>query len=306
MRHSDAAASNDPRSLRAGLRPALRAAAAALALGVVAFVTASLAAGTALLRPNPSVVGEAPPDLHAETVRFQSESGAAVVGWFSRGRPGAGVVVLLHGLHGSRASMIGRARFLGREGFSTLAIDLQASGESGGSHPTFGYLESRDARAAVDWARAACPGERVGVVGVSLGAASIALADPPLEADALVLEEVYSTIENAIDDRLAIRFGSAGKLLRPALTVQIAPRLGIDASALRPLDRVAEIAAPKLFLAGSDDADTTLHESREIFACAAEPKQLWVVDGAGHVDLHAFAREEYERRVGGFLRERLR
>ena len=36
-------------------------------------------------------------------------------------------------------------------------------------------------------------------------------------------------------------------------------------------------------------------------AVAAEPKQLWVVPGAGHVDLYRFAPQAYEAQVFGFL-----
>lgn len=44
-----------------------------------------------------------------------------------------------------------------------------------------------------------------------------------------------------------------------------------------------------------------------MFAAArASDKSLWIVQGAAHVDLHAFAVADYERRVGGFLQYRLR
>jgi len=42
------------------------------------------------------------------------------------------------------------------------------------------------------------------------------------------------------------------------------------------------------------------------FAARGEPKSLWIVAGAAHVDLHAFARADYERRVGGFMQDALR
>jgi len=38
-----------------------------------------------------------------------------------------------------------------------------------------------------------------------------------------------------------------------------------------------------------------------LFNAAAEPKQLWLVDGAAHVDLHAVNKDEYEKRVLEFL-----
>jgi fermentation-respiration switch protein FrsA (DUF1100 family) len=49
-----------------------------------------------------------------------------------------------------------------------------------------------------------------------------------------------------------------------------------------------------------------LDESREIFAAASEPKELWVVEAAAHVDVHQIAEEEYERRILDFFEKRLR
>ena len=50
-----------------------------------------------------------------------------------------------------------------------------------------------------------------------------------------------------------------------------------------------------------EDADPTQGQVRW-----AADKSLWIVPGAAHVDLHAFAPAEYERRVGSFMQERLR
>jgi fermentation-respiration switch protein FrsA (DUF1100 family) len=66
------------------------------------------------------------------------------------------------------------------------------------------------------------------------------------------------------------------------------------------------IKAPKLFIAGAKDQHTKLDESREIFAAASEPKELWVVEAAAHVDVHQIAEEEYERRILDFFEKRLR
>jgi len=52
---------------------------------------------------------------------------------------------------------------------------------------------------------------------------------------------------------------------------------------------------------GTADRDTTLQESMEMFNAAAQPKRMWAVDGARHVDLFGYAGEEYQRRVLEFL-----
>ncbi len=261
--------------------------------------------GTVLTAPARRVIGVAPSDLNARAIEFQSGSGATLKGWFIEGKKDKGAVILMHGVRSSRLSMVDRARFLSRAGFSVLLFDFQAHGESSGDQITFGHLESRDAQAAVDFLRAHAKGERIGVIGESMGGAATLLAEPALEVDAMVLELVYPTIDDAIGNRLTMRLGSWSRILTPVLSWQLKSRLGIDADALRPLNRVATVTIPKLFIVGAEDQHTTLEESQRIFEAAAEPKELWIVERAAHTDLYAVTKEEYERRVSSFLTSRL-
>ena len=132
------------------------------------------------------------------------------------------------------------------------------------------------------------------------------LATPPLKIDAMVLEMVYPTIDQAFGDRLAMRLGNWSRTLTPLLTWQLKLRSGISARDLRPIDHVIALRLPKLFIAGAEDQHTTLAESRELFAAAGEPKDLWIVSGAKHQDLVAYARIEYEERVLAFFAKHLR
>src|SRR5262249_5416064 len=141
---------------------------------------------------------------------------------------------------------------------------------------------------------------------LSLGGAAAILADPPLEADAMVLEAVYASIDVAIENRLAIWLGSAGRLLAPTLLWQVPLRLGIDPRRLRPVNRIGRLHAPLLLIAGAADVHATLAESRQLYARASEPKEIWVIAGARHVDFQRYAPAEYEQRVVGFLKARLR
>jgi len=257
--------------------------------------------GGVLVAPANRPIGDPPPGLHAQPVEFSSVSGATIHGWLIAGQPGKGVVVLMHGVHANRLSMLARAEFLSRAGYAVLLFDFQGHGESIGKRITFGYLESRDATAAVAFVRQKFPGEKIGVIGVSLGAAAALLAEPPLPVNALVLESSYPTIYQATEDRMVMRFGFLGKLATPWLTCQLQPRLGIGLDDLKPIEHARKITTPKFFIAGTADRDTTQPESQALFDAAAAPKQLWLVAGAGHEDMHAFTRAEYEQRVLNFL-----
>jgi uncharacterized protein len=273
---------------------------------VLAFCLAIWLTGTFLSAPAHHVIGAAPPELGAEEIQFQSGSGATIHGWFIKGKQGAGAVILMHGVRSNRLSMVDRARFLSHAGFSVLLFDFQAHGESSGDQITFGYLESRDAQAAVEFVGARAPGERIGVIGESMGGAATLLASPALDVNAMVLEMVYPSLDEATRNRLTVRLGGWARILTPLLTWQFGVRSGVNVDVMQPAQRVGQITVPKLFVAAAEDRYTTLEESRRMFDAAAEPKELWIVEGAAHVDLHTVKKEEYERRVTEFLTRHLR
>ncbi len=267
------------------------------ALGFVLYV------GYALAAPRQAVIGPAPSDLCADPVEIPSTSGSRLRGWLCPALESRGVVILMHGVRANRLSMVQRARLFRDAGFSVLLFDFQAHGESPGNHITFGFLESRDARAALDFVHRELPGQPVAAVGVSLGGAAAVLADPPLDLDALILESVCPTVEEATRNRLRIRFGPFGPPLASLLLAQLQPRLGITPAALHPIDHIGRVRCPVFVIAGTKDEHTTPAETRALFARAPEPKRLWLVEGAGHVDIERFAGAEYRRRVMRFLED---
>jgi pimeloyl-ACP methyl ester carboxylesterase len=145
------------------------------------------------------------------------------------------------------------------------------------------------------------PGKPIGVIGVSLGAAAEALANPPLDVQAMVFESMYPTIVEATKDRIEIRLGPLARCLSPLLTAQIGLRADCSADDLRPIAGVAKITVPKLFLAGTADRETKFQEAKEIFANAAEPKMFVSFVGARHQDLLDFAPDQYQKIILGFL-----
>ena len=145
--------------------------------GVATGFAACWFAGSYLIGPSPGAVGAPPTDLPAETVSWETPDGRRINGWFVPGQVGQGAIVLLHRLRGSRRSMLDRARFLNRAGYTVLLFDFQAHGETEGSFMTFGMLESGDAESALDYLKRRLPEEKTGVIGVSLGGAAALLSD---------------------------------------------------------------------------------------------------------------------------------
>jgi len=267
---------------------------------VITCAGTSYLAGSALSEPAVRPIGPAPADLNTVDVEF-----AGVKGWFVPAGENAPCLLLMHGVRSDRRSMIERARLLRQAGYSALLFDFQAHGESPGEHITFGYRESSNARAAVSFLRSRFKCSKVGALGQSLGGAAALLGKEPIKVDALVLESVYPTIDEAVAARLKLRLGEAGALLAPLLTLQLKPRLGIDPEDLRPISRIGQFHGPVLVMAGMEDKHTPIEEAERLFAAAKEPKEFWAVPGAAHVDLQRFEPVVYRQKLLGFLAKHL-
>lgn len=279
-----------------------------LGAGGLVLLGAGLLAGVGemLSAPAHGVVGPPPSGLDARPVHIKTASGDTIAGWLTAGRPGAGAVLLLHGLRADRRQMLARATALQRIGPATLLIDLPAHGESSGARIGFGHHEAAGVVAALHFLQRTLPGEKTGVIGVSLGAAAFVLAPDTPPVAAVVLESMYPDIEDALANRLHLHAGAPGAWFAPLLLAQLPWRLGVDAGQLRPIDRLATLQAPLLVVAGAADRHTTPAAARRLAAAAAPPATLWLVNGAAHQDLHAFDAPAYESRVFGFLLPRLR
>lgn len=261
--------------------------------------------GDYLSRPRQQAVRAAPPDFPAETLRIRTDDGW-VTAWLLPGRPGAGVVLVMHGIGGNREALIARGRWLRRTGYGVMLLDLPNHGESSGERVTYGWREAVGATAALAELRRRFPAERVGVIGISLGAAALVYGQPRPAPDAVVLESLYPDFDSAIRNRLRLYLGPAGPLLAPLLLQQLPLRSGITADDLRPERHIAGLGAPLLIVAGDQDSHATPADTRRLFAAAVEPKSLWLIPGASHEDLYSHQGVAYEERLGRFLRRYLR
>jgi len=273
---------------------------------IIAITLGIFTIGALLTAPAPTAVGTLSADFPVESVQIPAPNASTVHGWLVYGKPGGGVVLLAHSMRSNRLEMLSRARFLRDQGYSVLFIDLQAHGETAGERITFGLKESENIEASIAFLRKIFPTERLGAIGVSLGAAAIVLAKHDLKLSAVILESLHPTIEEAVDNRLKLHFGNHGSVLLPLVLSQLSFYLDTSTDALSPITCVNNLNAPSLFISGTDDAHTTQLETERLYAAARAPKELWIVPGARHFNMHTYAGREYEQRISAFLSRYLR
>ncbi len=154
------------------------------------------------------------------------------------------------------------------------------------------------------------------VAGALIAPSPSFVGDPPNDLRAIsieiesnsgsVIESVYTEIGEAIHNRAAIRLGPFAYIPSAILRVQLAPRLGIATSQLRPIDHVSDVGCPVYIVSGREDIHTTTAETEALFLNAPNPKELWLVESAGHVDLLEHSSLQYRERIGGFFERKFK
>lgn len=243
--------------------------------------------------------------LTVEHVRFPSQDGTPLAGWFIPGSEGT--VILLHGYGRSKGQMLPQAAFLHRAGYGVLLLDFRSRGESGGNEITFGVYEPLDVLGAVDYLRQRADVDgRIAAFGTSLGAVAAVLAAARTEhIQAVIIEAAYDHMRRVIERSFHLYTGLPRFLA--ALTVPIGQwRLGAGLNDIAPVNVIGQISPrPVLIIHGLDDIDIPPAAAEALFAAAAEPKELWLVPDAAHCLVYQTAPYEYEARVLAFLRQHL-
>ncbi len=276
-----------------------------LALFAIGLGSASFWVATIMTSPAPRKAVTPPTEIPFKVFRKDYSEGLKISGWAARNTKTDVGILLLHGFRGHRGHLVDRSQFLFDAGYSVVLIDLPSHGESEGKRITLGFDESLGVIAASEYMKVEMGLNRVGVIGSSLGGAAVLLGDKDRSYDAVVLEAVFTDIRKAVGNRLYKRLGIVGTLASPLLLCQIWPRFGFSFSDLSPIQNIRKLKAPVLVIGGEIDDRTTKDETIDLFNAANEPKELWIVPKASHVDMHRHGKEAYRKRVLSFFQSHL-
>jgi fermentation-respiration switch protein FrsA (DUF1100 family) len=241
--------------------------------------------------------------LPYEEVSFRTEDGLLLRGWWLPAAEAKRTVIALHGHRGARHHCVGIGAALWRRGANVLLFDHRGRGSSEGELMSLGHFETADASAAVGYALSRAPGLPLGLIGYSMGAAVAVMAAARDERVRAIVADSPFASERALVRALLGR--QLGPLHGPvaALTERLLP---YDPGEVEPLREVVKIApCASLFVHGLLDETCDPKDSVRLYEAAGEPKELWLLEGAGHCDAYFADREAYCGRVGAFFGEHL-
>jgi alpha-beta hydrolase superfamily lysophospholipase len=271
----------------------------------VGYLAAAYSVSRWLTRPSPGRARKTPADhgLPWEPLECRTADGFRLVGWAVTPARPRGTVVLFHGIRGNREKTLGRTAFLAAAGYRCVAFDHRAHGESTGRRTSFGFHESRDVRAILELVRERWPGQRLAVLGISMGAAALCYAaDVSRRCDAVILESLYHDIAGAFISRIGNGYPPWFRRLSRGAVWVTERRLGLRLAQLAPVRHVGDLApAPVLLLTGSDDPHASPADVRRLHDHCRGPRELWLVPRAGHEDVCEAGGADYQRRILDFL-----
>ena len=218
--------------------------------------------------------------LPYQTVKLFTHDGTPLHGWFipaTKG-PAKAKILFLHGNAQNVSYHLPSIAWLPAEGYSVLTIDYRGFGVSEGS-PTVSSALS-DGEDALRYLDELPPAHApIIIFGQSLGGAlSLSIAAQTQERTnlrAVVIDSAFSDYRAIVRDKIR-----ALGILRPFAF----PISWIINDRHSPRDEIAKISPiPLLILHGSKDHTVDLYHAQELYKEAGEPKELWITEGADHI-----------------------
>lgn len=245
--------------------------------------------------------------LSYQNVAFRSIDGIPLSGWFIPSDGSDRAVVLCHGIGANKANFLSIAPFLHRAGYNVFLFDLRGHGDSGGHTTSFGYYEARDVRAAVETV-AARPGiKHIAAYGFSMGASALLHAMPEMpNVEAVIVDSTFAEL-SAVS---AHQMGFLPSIVRDSLLSTLGLWSGMEAGV--PMQEISPnrhigVIGPRPLLIMHGLADTLINstQARANYRAAHQPKELWLVPRAGHLEASQLIEKEYQHRVLEFLKRSL-
>ena len=243
--------------------------------------------------------------LPVEDVRLRGPRGT-LAAWFVPPLNGC-TLICCHGINDNRGQWVRQvARLRERSGYGALMLDFAGHGMSEGSKVTYGPREADDVAAALEYLRTREEVDinRVGIMGYSLGAITSVLAAVHLpELACVVIESGFTDLYDDIST-LFTRYTGLPSFPFAALIVFMGQVLsGVKLHKIRPAHIIGQLS-PRAVLIISDLKDAIANEPEDgnrLYANAREPRELWQVAEAGHVQAFEVFPDEWTDRVCMFL-----
>jgi len=262
--------------------------------------------------------------LRGERLNLTTGDGVSLAAIFSRAHQEhpIGTIIFLHEYGSDLRSAERYAGFLLDAGFNVLAFDFRGHGQSQcpvdfTPRQWITEAEVNDVLAAVDYVSGRQGPTKIGLFGISRGGvAAVLAAARDGRISAVLTDGAFSTSGTVLEYILRwVSIFAVGRIIYKNLPLwfyRALANLAIWISEIRlalrfpSLDRaLIRRKAPLFMIHGLQDAYIDYRQANRLYGLASEPKELWLVPGAGHNESVLVRPEEYANRVIEFFTREL-
>ena len=242
---------------------------------------------------DPDTVGSsAPTGYFTENWTIKSADSLKLSGvHYSPDNPKGQWIMLVTGYGQVGATMNLPASALLSLGYDILVIDPRASGSSEGDWLTMGVAECVDVALWTQKIAETNSNAQITLFGISMGAATVMMAaalSKTKNVTSIIEDCGYADIYTVFDKiatTFAESFGWTGtnEELYEKVADATESLAGYNVSKAVPLDSIANVTVPSMFIHGAADTLISVEDSKTLYdASGATVKELWTVEGAGH------------------------
>ncbi len=242
-----------------------------------------------------------------EPVEIVSYDGTKLAGHLLRAENEKRVVLAMHGWRDSWVKSFSEiSSFFSDEGCTVLYAEQRAQGESEGTLMGFGMTERFDCIEWVRWLNEnGFSDTPIYLYGISMGASTVLMASGS--------DDLPSNVKGIIAD---CGFTSAGSIWKHIIDVNVGlnydrhirminsmckKMINSEPDAYTTLDAMEKNTRPVLFIHGNKDTFVPMYMTEQNYEACKAPKDLLIIDGAGHCKSYHCNKAMYEGAVRDFF-----
>lgn len=195
-------------------------------------------------------------------------------------------VLLLHGYTGWKEAMYPFAKWYNEKGWHVIVPDMRCQGESQGDFIGMGWTDRKDNLLWLDYILEQDPEAQIVIHGQSMGAACALMmtgdGELPDNVKAVVSDCAYTDAYSMFQEKMKEWFHLPAFPLLDTANLMLQLRGGYDLKDASALEAVKKSQTPTLFIHGDQDEMISVNMSRQLYEAASCPKELLIVEGAGH------------------------
>lgn len=246
-------------------------------------------------------------ELDKETLEM-THAGLKQVAWYVPAAEETDkTVIVVHGFGNRKERMQAYGWLFHKLGYNVLMPDNIAAGESEGQLIGYGWLDRLNV---IEWAKILVEdygADQITLYGLSMGGATVMMASGeeslPKQVVSIIEDAGYTSVWEELKYKAKEMYGLPAFPLLYEVSALSKIRAGFSYGEASSVKQLAKNDLPILFIHGNKDVFVPFDMVYENYEATKGPKELYVVEGAGHAKTFKADKDKYEEVIATFLKK---